>query len=533
MMRRIERGLKRALCAGIALALMLCAGVAEEAVTTEAAGEVPAEEVSAEVPAETPAEEVPAEVPTETPAEEVPTEVPTETPAEEVSTEVPTETPAEEVSAEVPTETPAEEVSAETPEETPAEEVPAETPEEIPAEEVPAETPEETPAEEVPAETPVKTPAEEIPAETPEETPAEEVPAEAPVETPAEEVPAEAPVEASDETPAEVPVETPVEAPAELPAEEPPSEETPAQVLTIRITSPEGLDAAGGTCRVDVAQVGDVTLEWACSAEHDGFSVIAIGPDGSQIYGAIQAEASLTLSLAGMQPGTYAVSVAALLGEATVAEARLNIELAQGEGMPEGGFPSGFPGGKPSGGFKGGGSRPGGSGQAAEAEQGFSVTAGKALTGSHDSGDGSMRLYGSVELSLREEAMTQLTLGGEALDVTLDGGAGAFTAALDGDALILTPQTDAEQWDLNGFALKTLARSGVGTLRLSLGDETVTLSTQPELCGRVYEGLCAAGCVSADYDYAVSADGVRVSVNGEDYRLSDAGELTEMATEVI
>ena len=372
---------------------------------------------------------------------------------------------------------------------------------------------------EAPAEgTPVE-PAAEMPAEEPAEEPA----AETPVVEPATEPAAEMPVE----TPAESPAETPAEPPVEIPAEEAPAEETPAQTLVIRVTGPEGLGAAGGACRVDMTQVSAVTLEWTCSAEHDGFAVTVTGPDEGQTYNAVQAEASLTLSVTGMQPGTYAVSVAALLGETAVAEAKLNIELAQGEGMPEGGLP----GGKPGGGSKGGGSRSGGSEQTAEAAmQGFSVTAGKALTSSHDPGDKSMRLYGSVELSAEEEAMTRLTLGGEALDVTLDGGAGAFTAALDGDALTLTPQADGEQWTLNGFALKTLARSGVNTVNLSLNGKTVALATQPELSGRVYDGLCAAGFVSADYVYSVSAGGIRVSVNGEDYCLTEAGELAEDET---
>ena len=410
----------------------------------------------------------------------------------------------------------------------------AETPVVEPAAEPAAETPAEEPATEPAAEMPVVEPATEPAAEAPEpargnpaepaaEEPAAEPAAEMPVVEPATEPAAEMPVE----TPAESPAETPAESPVEIPAEEAPAEETPAQTLVIRVTGPEGLSAAGGACRVDMTQVSAVTLEWTCSAEHDGFAVTVTGPDGGQTYNAVQAEASLTLSVKGMQPGTYAVSVAAMLGETAVAEAKLNIELAQGEGMPEGGIP----GGKPGGGSKGGGSRSGGSEQTAEAAmQGFSVTAGKALTSSHDPGDKSMRLYGSVELSAEEEAMTRLTLGGEALDVTLDGGAGTFTAALDGDALTLTPQADGEQWTLNGFALKTLARSGVNTVNLSLNGKIVAVATQPELSGRVYDGLCAAGFVSADYAYNVSAGGIRVSVNGEDYCLTEAGELAEDET---
>ena len=68
-----------------------------------------------------------------------------------------------------------------------------------------------------------------------------------------------------------------------------------------------------------------------------------------------------------------------------------------------------------------------------------------------------------------------------------------------------------------------------------LDGETVALATQLALSGRVYEGLCAAGYVSADYEYDVSGEGVRVSVNSETYALNVAGELTEdesISTEV-
>ena len=512
-MRRIERKSKRALFLGLALTLALCAGLAEEAVTTETAGEAPIE--------------TPAEAPEPSPLGKVdqPEAGTDEVARREGSGEG--ETPEGEATSgdalpgEVTDEaTSSVSASAETEgayrpglaENSPQESSPgaAASPEGKPLEDETAEAPAEG--------TPVE-PAAEMPAEEPAEEPA----AETPVVEPATEPAAEMPVE----TPAESPAETPAEPPVEIPAEEAPAEETPAQTLVIRVTGPEGLGAAGGACRVDMTQVSAVTLEWTCSAEHDGFAVTVTGPDEGQTYNAVQAEASLTLSVTGMQPGTYAVSVAALLGETAVAEAKLNIELAQGEGMPEGGLP----GGKPGGGSKGGGSRSGGSEQTAEAAmQGFSVTAGKALTSSHDPGDKSMRLYGSVELSAEEEAMTRLTLGGEALDVTLDGGAGAFTAALDGDALTLTPQADGEQWTLNGFALKTLARSGVNTVNLSLNGKTVALATQPELSGRVYDGLCAAGFVSADYVYSVSAGGIRVSVNGEDYCLTEAGELAEDET---
>lgn len=124
--------------------------------------------------------------------------------------------------------------------------------------------------------------------------------------------------------------------------------------------------------------------------------------------------------------------------------------------------------------------------------------------------------------------MTALTLGGEELDVALDGGAGAFTAVIEETTLALTPVEGGEAWTLNGYALKTLAASGIENVQLALdGDATVELPTQPALSGSAYAALCAAGRVSHDYTYTVRADGIGVSVSGAEYQLSPDGELIQ------
>lgn len=136
-----------------------------------------------------------------------------------------------------------------------------------------------------------------------------------------------------------------------------------------------------------------------------------------------------------------------------------------------------------------------------------------------------MRLYGAVELTLAEgEPMTLLTLGGTALDIRLSDD-GPFTASIEENALSLVPEGSAQAWLLNGQALKTLAISGVETLRLTLNDLTVDFSTTPLLTGPIYGTLRAEGWSSGDYWYAVDADGCRVTVADRTYRLTGEGEL--------
>ena len=123
--------------------------------------------------------------------------------------------------------------------------------------------------------------------------------------------------------------------------------------------------------------------------------------------------------------------------------------------------------------------------------------------------------------------MTALTLGGTALQIGLSEG-GEFTAVLNGSAVVLTPIAEAQAWTLNGYALKTLARSGVDTLLLTLDGETSPFPTQPALTGTAYGALCAAGYVSADYDYVVTPDSIEVCVDSTTWRLSEDGELSSM-----
>ena len=138
---------------------------------------------------------------------------------------------------------------------------------------------------------------------------------------------------------------------------------------------------------------------------------------------------------------------------------------------------------------------------------------------------GGYTLYGALAPEPAEGAMTRMTLGGTALEITLDGGESAFTAQAEGDRLILVPQGDGAVWTLNGYAIKALNRSGIAAVELTLGADTVAFPTDFAPRGDIYAALCAEGCVSSDYDYSVSASGVSVCVDGREYRLDASGQL--------
>ena len=312
--------------------------------------------------------------------------------------------------------------------------------------------------------------------------------------------------------------------------------------LTLSLTDPQGLPQADGAYQVDPGHVASLTFAWKCDGKCDGYEVQVSGG----VYSGSTEETTLTLSTASLTAGRYTVTVEAVLdGEVAARDALvfeiLPTESESGEEQPgekpqDGRMPSdgGFSGGgRPSGSRSGGKSRSGSGqgsgsqgGEEGQESQGFTVTAGQALTSAHSSGSKDMALYGTVALSVDSDSpMNALTLDGVALDITLDEGREAFTAALDGSALTLTPQAKGNRWTLNGYALKTLARSGIDRLYLALEDEVVPFPTQPALSGDIYSALCAAGYASGDYDYIVSPYSVEVSVDGTDYTLSEGGEL--------
>ena len=138
-----------------------------------------------------------------------------------------------------------------------------------------------------------------------------------------------------------------------------------------------------------------------------------------------------------------------------------------------------------------------------------------------------MQRYGTVSLTLPDEAMTELVLGDTALGIVLDGGREAFTAAIDGTRLTLTADGGGV-WSFNGRALRILSDSGIDTLVLENRGGAHDIATARPLAGDVYARLCAEGVVSSDYDYQVSDAGTRVSVEGRVYRVDESGAMTPM-----
>lgn len=142
-------------------------------------------------------------------------------------------------------------------------------------------------------------------------------------------------------------------------------------------------------------------------------------------------------------------------------------------------------------------------------------------------------LYGAQDYDALEpsnEAATALVMGGETLPVQLDGGDSAFTAVLDGQTLILTPQNGGTLWSLDGRTLKTLMDSRVESIVFELNGAQMELDTATELCGEIYGALRARGFVSKDFLWTFSTDGIRIQTDGETWLLGENGELTR-ATE--
>ena len=300
--------------------------------------------------------------------------------------------------------------------------------------------------------------------------------------------------------------------------------------LAITVASPQGLLITEGVYQVDPAQAEALTLTWQYGGECDAYDVSVSG----DVYGSRTEAATVTVPLSDLAAGTYTVTVVVLRDGEAVAKGQLSFNIPsqdekseedQSKDGKQGSQPKG--GGQKSGGQKGGAAKGGAAkgGDAQEADQGFHVTPGEALIGTHTSGTRDMRLYGAVALTLDTESpMSVLTLGDTALDIRLSDG-GLFTASIEEDVLALVPQDNAQAWLLNGYALKTLALSGVTSLRLTLDDVTVDFPTLPELSGGNYGMLCAAGRTSRDYSYSVSSNGCTVTVAGQRFQLTAEGEL--------
>ncbi len=168
--------------------------------------------------------------------------------------------------------------------------------------------------------------------------------------------------------------------------------------------------------------------------------------------------------------------------------------------------------------------------------------------------------YGAVALEVEEGSMYELTLGGQALPLTLtldyDAGgveeeAADFTAELavwNGggdesdeepayDTLILTAADGAQspyayRWDFSGDVYKTLFASGIQYLVLRVDERVTAISMAGFTAGTAYNALKSEGVASAEFAYSLwmgepdPALEMEVSVAGERYILHDGqGEM--------
>ena len=298
----------------------------------------------------------------------------------------------------------------------------------------------------------------------------------------------------------------------------------------------EGVSLENGVLTVSEGKGASLVFSWNYGGAWDSFEIALLDGQESAVLSASRAEASYSLDAASLPEGRYGLRVEAVSDGEIVARGRYAFEIAPEasaqedgprEGKSPGGSAPGNAGGRRSGGSSGKSGASGrglsGGGAGSEAAQGFRVTPGEALASGHVSGTRDMRLYGAVALAASDEMICAYSLGGEAPDIVLDDGSGLFTAAIENGRLTLA--SDAEgTWSLSGLSLRVLARSGIGTLALQCGDSTILLDTAQPLNGSCYARLCAEGYASSDYEYAISSDGVRVTVGGDSYRL-DGAEL--------
>ena len=149
----------------------------------------------------------------------------------------------------------------------------------------------------------------------------------------------------------------------------------------------------------------------------------------------------------------------------------------------------------------------------------FVITPGKALISTHAKGTGDMTAYGTVPLTLDEESMTILSMGGQALEVSR-GGDAAFTASLEDTRLTLTAE-EGDAWYFTQYALQVLARSGITEISLNAPDGETEISTDMTLTGAAYGRERAGGFVASDFLYAYASDLLTVQVEDRLYAVNN------------
>ena len=411
---------------------------------------------------------------------------------------------------------------------TPATEVPAE-PAATAAQTPEASTPPPTSAStQAPTDTSTPTPTDtptDVSTETPTDVPTvapTDAPTEAPTEAPTD-VPTDAPTDAPTDTPTEAPTNVPTDALTETPAPEPTPSATPlpqpgAEDGLVSV-SPEGSARNnGGVWSITLVNPDTpLAFSWTCAETASGYLVYAGDVSGSAGFISETRSTRIELSAASYMDGRHIIYVGAVRADGSVSWGSATFEIA-------GGFPGGRPGGM--GGF--GGKRSGGAGWAGdmtEAEMGFRVTPGEALTSSHASGSADATAYVCSTIESTEEAVQALVLESTQAEITLDGGESAFTAIVEDGQLTLTPESGGSEWRLSALAMTTLAASGVQRVVFDLDAFSCSLPCELNLSGSVYASLRAQGYVSKDCVLSITTQGLSVDVAGSKYSINQSGEL--------
>lgn len=355
---------------------------------------------------------------------------------------------------------------------------------------------------------------------------------------------AEPPAEPTNEPTAEPTVEPTAESSAEPTIEpttepnvEPTAEPTVVPVSPIEITVDGGMQQADSVWLIAVQNPEEpVVFRWTPVESATVYEVRIADSQSAEVHSPIVTEAALSLPASALSAESYTLTVCAYAEtipeegsdseteKTLLAQGKVKFALVQNTGeFPGGGRPGGFGGGGRPGGNSGGGSMQGGA--TPEADQGFRIVPGEALTSSHSSGNKDMQIYGTVNPEAEKTAMDILTLDGVQLDVVLDDRTSSFFAACEDNVLILTPESEGKVWSVNAFVLKILSRSGIEKLRLRFGTESVEISTHWRLQGQTYARLCAEGYVSKDYFITVTLGEIQVTVAEKTYTINENNEL--------
>ncbi|MBP3409907.1 MAG: procyclic acidic repetitive family protein, partial [Clostridia bacterium] len=350
-------------------------------------------------------------------------------------------------------------------------------------------------------------------------------PSQEPTQEPTSE-PTQEPTSEPSQEPTCEPTQEPTSEPSQEPSASPEPSATPrplpGSISGLVNITPEGTARQeNGVWHIQLsAPDGPVSFTWSVSGEAVSYLLYAQSGQGEMRFLTETQNMRIDLPSANYAQGQHTLYVGAVLADDSVTWGSITFELAsQQADRPAGRFPGGS---RPSGGQPSGSASMGG--EAAQEEQGFRITPGKALTSKHSSGTKNMNAYTHSEIPASGEAITALVLSSTQSQITLDNGA-AFHVFREDAGLQLVPESEGEAWQLNALAMNTLAGNGIECVVFHVGEASYTMSTEMEFSGSVYASLRAEGYVSKDMEIIIDGQGMYVHIAGGVYRIGSNGEL--------